>query len=132
MKEKLLIFLMFMLVIVSTGCNNDIKFKLKVKETTWSGWTENYKSEEKTEEYDVELNKKYVFKSNFNDNFTFTVEEINKDNIVIRTEEPFSDKESGIDLSETKKTFKIYIDKETILNTITMDAGATYYLTIEK
>ena len=132
MRKVLFICIIFTLVIVLTGCNNYNKFKLTIKEKTWSGEIhEGYENKEKTEEFDIVLNKKYNFESNFNGNFTFIVKELNKDNIIIETEEPYSDTNNGIDLSSSKTVFTIYKGKETRIDTITMDAGATYYLVLE-
>ena len=34
--------------------------KLKIVESSWSGWTPDYKSEDYETEYELELNKKYI------------------------------------------------------------------------
>ena len=104
-------------------------FKLKIRESSWSGWTEDYKPKEVTNEYDIILNKEYVIK---NDVFVFTIKEIGNDYIVIKTTNPFSDNEKGINLRTDKTEFTINSSKETKLMTPTMDAGYTYYLILTK
>ena len=133
MKKSIIFCLLIILTIftiVGYKCNNKThKFKLRIKESSWSGWTEDYKPEELTKEYEVVLGEVYSINSG---KFIFSILEINDDNIIIETSEPFSDKEGGIDLKTKKTKFKIYIDQEIELNTPTMDAGEIYYLTLLK
>lgn len=105
------------------------KFKLRIRESSWSGWTPNYEPQEVTKEYDVVLGEEYSINSG---KFTFLIEEINNDNIIIKTSKSFSDKEEGIDLRSKKTKFTIYLDEEIKLTTQTMDAGEIYYLTLLK
>lgn len=37
--------------------------RLRIKQSSWSGWSEDYKPKEIEREYDVNLNKKYVIDS---------------------------------------------------------------------
>ncbi len=121
--------LVIVAVIFLTGCKKENKFKLEVTESSWSGWSENYKPEEKTYYYDIVLDKEYSSESG---RFKFKVIEVNKDNIVVKTTEVYSDKEEGIDLNTKKTEFTIYLNKKTTLTTPTMDEGDIYYLTLKK
>ena len=109
--------------------DRNYKFKLKIKESSWSGWTEEYEPQEVTNEYDVVLGKEYSINSG---KFTFIIKKINNDNIIIETSEPFSDKENNIDLKTKKTKFTIYLDEGIELTTPTMDYGEIYYLTLVK
>ena len=104
-------------------------FILKVNSSSWSGLAEEYEPEIIETEYDTILDEEYTI-GNGSLALTFTIEEINEDNIVIRTTEVFSDSEDGIDLNTKKKKFTVYLDEELKLETPTMDAGNTYYLTL--
>lgn len=100
--------------------------KLKIRESSWSGWSENYKPREVTNIYDIELNKKYVIDKN--EELVFTIEKINDDGIIIKTTEPFSDSKKGIDLFTNKTEFTVSFDEEIELTTPTMDFGCIFYL----
>ena len=130
MKKIILTSLLFIFTIIITGCSNDNiinNYKLQIKESSWSGM-KNYKPKEVTEKYDIVLGKKYTI-SGF---LTFKIERINTNYIVIKTTDAFSDSKKGINLNSKKKIFKIYINKETKLTTLTMDAGEIYYLKLTK
>ena len=106
---------------------NENIFTLKIIESSWSGWSESYEPDEVEKDYDVVLDEDYSIN---NGDLTFTIEEVNEDNIVIKTTEAFSDTEEGINLNTKKKTFTVYLDEELELTTPTMDAGNIYYLTL--
>ncbi len=132
MKKRIIIFTVLLaFVFLLTGCNKEkeeeikVDFKLRIKESSWSGWTENYKPKEVTNDYEVVLDKEYSVDSDY---FKFKITKINKDSIIIQTESPYSDKEKGIDLNSKKTEFEIFLDKETELTTPTMDEGRIYYL----
>ena len=130
MKKLIFLSIFITVIIIITGCDSDNKhFKLKIKESSWSDSMENYKPKEVTNEYDVVLGKKYNINSG---NLVFKVEKINANSIVIKTEEVFYNSKKGINLNRKKKIFKIYINKETKLTTLTMDAGEIYYLKLTK
>ena len=136
MKKRIIIFTVLLaFVFLLTGCNKEkeeeikVDFKLRIKESSWSGWTENYEPKEVTNDYEVVLDKEYSVDS---DNFKFKITKINKDSIIIQTESPYSDNEQGIDLNSKKTEFEIFLDKETTLTTPTMDAGRIYYLQLVK
>jgi len=106
MKKIIILGLLIVLsVFVITGCKNNDEtdvLKLRIKESSWSGWTPDYEPEEITKEYDVVLGKEYSINSG---KFIFVIEEINDDNIVIKTSEVFSDNKEGIDLNTDKTRF---------------------------
>lgn len=95
--------------------------RLRIKQSSWSGWAEDYKPKEIEREYDVNLNKKYVIDSSTisfmkdgnlvkenREIFSFDIIEINEDNIKIRTYQPFSDGDNGrVNLLSNKKEFTI-------------------------
>ena len=113
-----------------TGCNNkETNLKLQIKESSWSGWSKDYKPEEVTNEYDIVLGKEYRIDS---DNFIFEIKKINSKSIIIKTKDAFSDTKNGIDLYTKKKEFKVFLDKEIELTTPTMDEGRIYYLKLVK
>ena len=120
--------------------------KLKILESSWSGWSKDYKPEEIEKEYDIKLNEKYVIKTrNFScekDNewveeereiLSFNISEVNDDSIKINTYQVFSDNEDGtINLLTDKKEFIITTEKPLKLTTPTMDAGEIFILTLIK
>ena len=120
--------------------------KLKIVESSWSGWSKDYKPEEIEKEYDIKLNEKYVVKtSKFSHKqddewkeeerkiFSFTVVEINDSSIKIETNQPFSDNADGtINLYSDKKEFVINEGTTIELTTPTMDAGDTFKITLIK
>lgn len=131
MKKTILLALTFIICLLSlTGCqkNNKSQYKLQIKESSWSGWSEDYKPEEKTKEYEIELDKEYKINGG---NLTFTITEINKDNIVIKTTEPFMEDDKG-SLTTKDREFTIYFEKDKKLTTPTTDQGNIYYLTLIK
>ena len=127
------VFLLFILVFSLAACDKkELRgYKLKVIETSWSGSSEDYDHEERTTEYDIILNKKYIV-SRGSLGLTFTIMKINKDKIYIKTSNRFSNQANGINLRSNKTKFMIKKDKVLALTTPTMDAGNIYYLSIEK
>ena len=132
MKKNIIkIFIIFCALITITACGKKEEgkdFKLKVTASSWSSEGRMTTPEEEFT-YDVELDKEYVVKEG-SLGLTFTVTEINKDTIVIKTEDPFSASEKGVDLSSNKKEFTLEKDKKLRLETPTMDAGGIYTLTL--
>ena len=120
--------------------------KLKVLESSWSGWSKDYKPEEIEKEYDIKLNEKYIIKtrkvSYIKDNksveeeqeiLSFNIIEINDSSIKIRTYQPFSDNDNGtINLYSDKKEFIVTSEKPLKLTTPTMDAGDIFILSLIK
>ncbi len=119
-------------LVVLTGCDKKKSdYKLEIKESSWSGWSEDYEPEETTKEYEIVLNKEYVVNPN-SLGLTFTIKKINKDSIVIETTEPFSDSKEGIDLYTKKTEFTVKAGETLELTTPTMDSGDIYYLRLIK
>lgn len=119
--------------------------KLKIKQTSWSGFNKDYKPNEIENEYDINVNQKYVIKvtnisflkdgelvNEEKEIFSFEIKEINSDNILIHTFQSFSDSENGVDLMSDKKDFIITLEKELKLVTQTMDYGDIFILTLIK
>ena len=75
MKIKIIISIFLIsFVFLLTGCRNkEADFKLQIKESSWSGWSANYKPEEVTNEYDIVLGKEYIIDS---DSFIFKIKKI--------------------------------------------------------
>ena len=120
--------------------------KLNIKESSWSGWSKDYKPEVKEKLYDIKLNGKYIIKTSKIsyikdgkiieeeiEKFSFEIVEINSDNIKIKTFQPFSNNGNGtINLRSDKKEFVIYCENALELITPTTDMGDIYYLTLIK
>lgn len=120
--------------------------KLKIVESSWSGWSKDYKPEEIEKEYDIKLNEKYIIKtrkfSYKKDNewveeekeiFSFSVIETNDSSIKIETYQQFSDNTDGtINLRSDKKEFIVTDGLPLELKTPTMDAGEIFILTLIK
>ena len=128
--KKILIVLLFSLcaLVTLTACGSDesSKFQLTVYARSWSS-NDRMQAPEEEFYYDIKLNEKYVVKK---DSFelSFTVTEINENSIVIKTTEPFSDNETGINLLTDKKEFTIERGGTIKLTTPTMDAGGIFTL----
>lgn len=130
MKKVILFCIILFSVVLLTGCGNKKSdYKLQIKESSWSGWSEDYKPEEKTNEYEIELGKEYVIGGG---TLTFKIEKINKNSIEIVTTNPFSSGEGGIDLSTKETKFIVSKDEELKLTTPSMDEGEIYYLKLIK
>ena len=120
--------------------------KLKILESNWSGWTKDYNPKETEKEYDINLNRKYVIKTEKislkKDNewideerevFSFNIIEINDSSITIQTYQPFSDNNNGtINMLSDKREFIITDEKPLKLTTPTMDAGEIFILSLIK
>ena len=120
--------------------------KLRIKQTSWSGWSKDRKSEEFVKEYDINLNEKYVIKTlttsykkddelveEEKEVFSFDVIEIKQNSIKIHTYQPFSDNQDGtVNLNSDKKEFIISEEKSLKLITPTMDYGEIFVITLVK
>lgn len=126
MKKNLIrIFILFCVLITITACDSKEKLNLKVIATSWSS-EQNMQAPKEEFYYDVKLNEEYTVKEG-GLGLTFTITEINKDSIVIKTTEPFSEGEEGINLQSKQKEFTIKKGEKIKLTTPTMDAGGIYY-----
>ena len=150
MKKGLIIFIVVGIIGIVLGCtmiglgvwmlnNNDSNGiiggngnldgkKLKVTAEDWSGWSEDYKSTPKEFVYDIELNKEI----NLNDSYKFGFEiiKITDTYITIKTNQPMSDSETGINLNSRKTEFNVEKGKKIKLTTPTMDAGGIYEIEV--
>ena len=102
--------------------------KIKVIAKDWSGWSEDYKSTPKEFVFDIELNKEI----NLNDSYKFGFEiiKITDTYITIKTNQPMSDSETGINLNSRKTEFNVEKGKKIKLTTPTMDAGGIYEIEV--
>ena len=115
--KKNIVFLICILafILLITGCSKKgTNYKLQIKESSWSGWTQNYKPKEVVNKYNVTLGKEYNIDSGI---LIFKITKINNDSIIIETKDSFSDNENGVDLQSKKKKFKVSINKELTLTT---------------
>lgn len=120
--------------------------KLIIKQSSWSGWSSDYKPNEIEKEYEIKLNEKYVVKttkiSYIKDEkmveeeeeiLSFNISEINEDSIKINTYQVFSDNEDGtVNLHTDKKEFIVTTEKPLELITPTMDYGEIFIFTLIK
>lgn len=120
--------------------------KLIIKQSSWSGWSKDYKPEEIEKEYEIKLNEKYIIKttnvSYLKDGkmveeerevLSFNISEVNDNSIKINTYQPFSDNENNtINLHTDKKEFIITTEKSLKLITPTMDYGDIFIFTLVK
>lgn len=120
--------------------------KLRIKESSWSGWTKDYKPEEIEKEYELKDNEKYIIKQtkliHYEGNeriekeeelFSFDITEITDNSITIKTYQPFSDYDDNtINLRSDKKEFMITTEKPIKLVTPTTDFGYIFILTLLK
>jgi len=120
--------------------------KLIIKESSWSGWTRDYKPKEVEKTYDIEMEKKYVIKTckvglteneRIEEVFSFDVIEVKDDSITIRpyqnlnvmnliTKAFVHDGRS----KENEYSITIKLDETIKFSTPTYDAGDTFYLTL--
>lgn len=118
------IILGILFTLTACGNNNSNNIHLKILATSWA-FSDKLEESEEEFNYDIKLNEKYVVKEG-SLGLTFTVTKINKDSIVIKTTEPFSDSEDSVNLKSDKKEFIIEKGKQIKLSTPTMDAGGIY------
>ena len=97
---------------------------LSITKSSWSGWFEDYEPEEQTLEYLIKPNETYTVGYSL----SFEITEIGENSITIHTAEPFSDSETGINLSTKKRDFTIKMGESIELTTPSMDAGDIYIL----
>lgn len=114
--------------------------KLIIKQSSWSGWSKDYKPEEIENEYEIKLNEKYIIKTvktsykkedewveEEKEVLSFNITEVNDDSIKINTYQEFSDNEGDtINLNSDKKEFVITTEKPLKLVTPTTDYGEIF------
>ena len=101
--------------------------KIKIISSSWSGWSADYKPEEKESFCELSLDGTC---SADGGRLSFTIASIDDDSVTIHTSKAFSDKEDGINLLSDKQDFTIKKGESLKLRTPTMDAGFTYKLSI--
>ena len=120
--------------------------KLNIKQSSWSGWSKDYKPEETEKQYDIKTNEKYIIKTrkiSYIENgemvereqeiFSFEITEINSENIKIRTFQQFSGNDiNTINIISNKTEFEIAMNKTLKLVTPTLDYGDIFILTLIK
>lgn len=128
--KKILIALLisFGILVTLTACGNNetSNLHLTIKYRGWAS-TDRMQAPEEEESFDVKLNEKYVVNEGHL-GLTFTITKVNEDSIIIKTTEPFSDSETGINLRTDKTEFTIEKGNSITLTTPTMDAGEIYTL----
>lgn len=121
---SLCIILIFML----TSCEQKTsEYKLEITCQPWDGWQE-YTEEEMlswrtVEIYEIEKGSKIEVPSGF-----FTITSIENDSITIKTDQPMSTLNAGIDMSSTQTVFELNVDEVLHLDTLWYDAGFAYEL----
>jgi hypothetical protein len=101
--------------------------RIKIISSSWSGWSADYKPEEKESFCKLNLGGAC---STDDGELSFTITNIDDNSVTIHTSEAFSDKEDGINLLSDKQDFTIKKGESLKLETPTMDAGFTYKLSI--
>lgn len=130
MKKKLLLVILIIPLLVTVGCTKkESNLKVVVESSSWSGWSEDYKPAKETNEYPVELNKEYSFEGG---DFSFKITKVKSDKITIKTNQPMSDNEKGVNLNAQETEFTIKLDKSVELTTPTMDAGYIYTISLKE
>ena len=104
---------------------------LRVKTSSWSGWSKDYKPEEQTHYYSVEVGDTITFYPP-EGQLSFTVTSIDRSKIVIKTDSPMALDEGGhANLGDTHTKFEIPGGETIILVTPTLDFGYMYYITYQ-
>lgn len=107
--------------------NTSTGSKIKITSSSWSGWSADYKPEEKESFCKLSLDGTC---STDDGELSFTITSIDDDSVTIHTSKAFSDKEDEINLLSDKQDFTIKKGESLKLETPTMDAGFTYKLSI--
>ena len=128
-KNLFLILLIFIFLITATSCGkkSENNLHLTVYATHWASTDHMQAPEEEFYFDNLKVNEKYVVEEG-SFVLTFTVTEINENSIVIKTTEPFSEGENGINLNSNQKEFTIERGGQIKLTTPSMDAGGIYKL----
>lgn len=109
------------------------KFVLTVTTNSWSGWGGGSVSTPVEQTYEVTRGEHYVVEEGpFG--LAFTVIDIGNDSITIEADEEMSStsENGGINLNDTQKKFTVKTDSKCRLATPTMDAGASYTLSLSR
>ena len=143
MKKNLVVFIVIGIIGIVLGCamiglgvwmlNNNTSGtlsgeKIKVTAKDWSGWSKDYKPTPKEFVYDIELNKEINLHDSYK--FSFEIIKVTDSYVTIKTNQPMSDNETGIDLNSRKTEFNVEKGKKIKLTTPTMDAGGIYEIEV--
>ena len=107
--------------------NTSTGSKIKITSSSWSGWSADYKPEEKESFCKLSLDDTC---STDDGELSFIITSFDDDSVTIHTSKAFSDKEDGINLLSDKQDFTIKKGESLKLETPTMDAGFVYKLSI--
>jgi len=119
--------------------------KIYIEESSWSGWTLDYKPKIENKVYEIEKDKKIVVKivktghlneegklvEEDKEDFSFKVVEINEYSIVIETNTPMSCEDKGVNLGSDETKFVIKKGNSVKLVTPTFDCGYIYTIEIK-
>jgi hypothetical protein len=128
MKRGKLLLVAIMMILLVCGCKNKKEYTLIVNSSDWSGWTDTYDVDKVKEEIVVEKGKKYTLRKNAGWQVTIKITKVSSDSITFTTDEGLSGDGGLLDYA-TEFTIK---KNETLhLNTVTMDAGCSYDITLK-
>ena len=109
--------------------------KLYVKESSWSGWTEDYVPKIKNHVFELDSKEDNIVKmekiyenGGYIDRpgFSFKIKKVRKDYVLIKTNCPMSAEGVGINMLSRETEFKIVKDQPLTLTTLTFDYGDIY------
>lgn len=140
-KQKIYIIIGFIIVLciiclvsvfvgLSQKGGND-KVNITITETTWN---QNSNSNENTKKFEAKKNDIIKINSSWNQEITFEIIDIKNKSITIKTSQVMSlryDENSGINLKSKETKFIINKNNQVILDTPTMDVGASYKIEIK-
>ncbi len=122
--------------------NANKALKLSVVKSSWSGWSEDYEPQEETVEYDVQLDKKYIIKtdkvSDVDGNeweeevFSFEIKKIEGDSITIHANQKFSANKNGSVVTNNDQEYTFKIGEELELTTVSYDYGDIFKLSLNR
>ena len=130
-----IIILIVLIAIVLVGIlflvkmNKKDNVKITILESVWGSndGEQTIERKEVSKDYDVKKGDTITISTNWYENITLKIIDIKNDYIDVETSEKLSDTGSVID---GKTSFRIEKSKKTTLNTMSLDAGATYEIEI--
>lgn len=140
-KQKIYIIIGFIIVLcivclvsifvgLSQKGGND-KVNITITETTWN---QHGNSNENTKQFEAKKNDIIKINSSWNEEITFKIIDIKNKSVTIKTSQVMSlryDENNGINLKSKETKFIINKDSQIILETPTMDVGASYKIEIK-
>ena len=122
MKHRMIYVVVLFLTLGLTACAEKSEtVQVKVTESSWSGWERDYVPNETETIFDVAKGDTISLEQS--GDIVLTVIKCSSQSLQIETNNPLSDKDSGIDLTTDKTKFKVNAGKPLTLMTPTMDAG---------